>query len=182
MHEGLDYWSGKSNLREGVPWLVPGAVSMLEEVLDRKRDVLEFGSGGSTVFFARRSGRVTSYETRPKWCDLVRKRLNEEKLENVDLRLFSNEEILEQLRTDETDLRSDVILVDSVPVSYRCKLLVESVKHLRVGGYVVVDNYGIVRLELGDVPALLGLAKLWVFDDEHWSGRGTAMLKKEGGL
>ena len=48
------------------PWLPPDALPWLEEVV-RGKQVLEFGSGGSTVWLAQRAERVCSIEHHQGW-------------------------------------------------------------------------------------------------------------------
>lgn len=70
---------------EDRPWLLPEAIELLEKLIkeNKIRTVLEFGSGGSTVFFAERVGRVVSIEHNRKWHGRVVKRLRQRNLENA---------------------------------------------------------------------------------------------------
>lgn len=58
-----------------VPWLHPEATHYLETILRPDFDVIEHGSGGSTLWFSMRAKSVTSYERKPEWfqemCRLV---------------------------------------------------------------------------------------------------------------
>lgn len=67
--------------------------NMSEEVLDflksviKKSDhILEFGSGGSTIWFAQNARKIISFEDNIDWYRAVKKRLKELKLKNVELR------------------------------------------------------------------------------------------------
>ena len=57
---------------EGVPWINFAARDALERALGKSDKVFEFGSGGSTVFFARRVGELTSIEYDPGWYETIR--------------------------------------------------------------------------------------------------------------
>ena len=72
-------------IRSGLPWLAWGAVDFLDRFLTRSHAVFEYGTGGSTLFFANRAKRVMSVEDDPRWQRMVRDRLAEESLENVTL-------------------------------------------------------------------------------------------------
>ena len=49
-----------------------GAIALLQERLDLKMRVFEYGSGGSSVFFARHSAQVTCVEHDKAFADYVR--------------------------------------------------------------------------------------------------------------
>jgi hypothetical protein len=76
---------GKSPLDLGLPWISLKAIRFLEKFLTPEMTVLEYGSGGSTIFFARRSKRVVSMEDNPAWHGAVQQRLQELKLGNADI-------------------------------------------------------------------------------------------------
>lgn len=56
--------TGKRPIR---PWLGYRATRRIAELVGRDTKVLEFGSGLSTVWFARRGARVLSFEAREDW-------------------------------------------------------------------------------------------------------------------
>lgn len=66
------------------PWLAWGAVSWLARTLRPEHRCFEWGAGRSTLFLARRCGRVVSVEHDPKWAKRLGPRLVE--LDNVDFR------------------------------------------------------------------------------------------------
>src|SRR5262245_28763699 len=51
-----------------VPWLTFGAVRFLESRLASTQRVFEYGSGGSTLFLARRVEQVISVEHDVRWA------------------------------------------------------------------------------------------------------------------
>lgn len=57
------------------PWLCWPAIDWLEAFMQPGMRVLEFGSGGSTVFFAKRGARVLSIEDDSAWHAEVQRRL-----------------------------------------------------------------------------------------------------------
>lgn len=80
-----DLIEGHEYLDCELPWITKEAVVKLDEELDDSDNVLEFGSGGSTIFFAKRCARVTSIETSSEWLVKTRAKLNEQGVENVKL-------------------------------------------------------------------------------------------------
>lgn len=74
-------------LRSGLPWLAWGAIDVLETFLTSHHSVFEYGTGGSTLFFARRTARVTSVEDDPRWYDTMHTQLLREQIRNVTVHL-----------------------------------------------------------------------------------------------
>lgn len=66
---------GRQPLQLGLPWMSFAAIDYLERTVGPDTRVFEWGSGGSTLFFARRAGTVVSVESDPGWCELVRAEL-----------------------------------------------------------------------------------------------------------
>lgn len=54
------------------PWLTPGAVAFLDGHLTPEMAGLEFGSGRSTAWFARKLARLVSVEHHEEWFKIVR--------------------------------------------------------------------------------------------------------------
>lgn len=74
-------------LASELPWLTFAAIDFLEKWLDWTTRVFEWGSGSSTLFFARRAQSVVSVEHSPQWAERVRERLALQRLGNVTLHL-----------------------------------------------------------------------------------------------
>jgi Methyltransferase domain len=145
---------GISPIDLGMPWISFPAIDFLANWVSREHRVFEWGSGGSTLFFANRAGWVVSMEHDAEWHARVKVMLKERQIENVDLRLapfevgnapdFGETEYLSAVRGESWDL----ILVDGV-VGYgsggdfgthrqTCFHLAE--KHIRPGGVIMVDD------------------------------------------
>ncbi len=73
----------KQPLELGLPWISLGAIRFLKRFLQPKMQVFEYGSGGSTVFFASRCERIVSVEDDADWARRVRHRLGA--AQNVNL-------------------------------------------------------------------------------------------------
>ncbi len=109
---------GKSPADLELPWFSYAAIDFLDSFLRPDMSVCEYGSGGSTFFFARRAHSVFSIEDNAQWFSLVSARLNEKSIGNVTLKLrpfdfknpagFENSEYLHAI----PDERFDVIVVD----------------------------------------------------------------------
>src|SRR3954465_1319904 len=108
----------KTPLDLEVPWFSYAAIDFLDEFAEPHMNVFEYGSGGSTLFFARRAKSVLSVEDNRKWYELVSTRIKDEGLVNASLKLcpfdfktaaaFEESEYLHAL----PDERFDIIVVD----------------------------------------------------------------------
>jgi predicted O-methyltransferase YrrM len=172
-----EYWTGTRCLEDGTPWLTPRSVDWLEHNLQSTMNVLEFGSGGSTIFFARQCGLVVSCETSSAWHHLVSERVLREGLANVELCKLPSYHLWPLKPVHQT---YDVLLVDSKPVGGRIGLLLAALLYVKPGGIVIVDNYGLVKATLSDVIVLRQMQTIICFDDEHWCGKGTAIIHTAG--
>ncbi len=66
-----------STVMDSTPWLPFRAIRWLERYLTSQSRVFEYGSGGSTLFFAQRAGHVTSVEHDGAWYSTVKAKLKE---------------------------------------------------------------------------------------------------------
>jgi hypothetical protein len=65
-----------------IPWLTLPSIEMLQQFLKPDMRVFEYGSGGSTVFFARRVQEVVSMEHDEEWYEKLQRRLEDQGIEN----------------------------------------------------------------------------------------------------
>jgi SAM-dependent methyltransferase len=139
---------GRTPLELEIPWFAYAAIDFLEGALAPDMRVCEYGSGGSTLFFARRTQSVLSIEDNPKWHELVSRRLEQKALSNVTLKLcpfdfknpagFEDSDYFQALPKESFD----VIVVDGseewTPVRPRCFRKAET--RIKPGGMIVVDD------------------------------------------
>ncbi len=131
-----------------LPWISYAAIDFLNDFAKPEMSVFEYGSGGSTLFFARRCASVLSIEDNASWFDKMQRRLAEAKLDNVvlqhrlfDFKLGAAFEASAYLNSI-PDHKFDIILVDSseeaLQVRPRCFYHAEN--FIREGGIIVVDD------------------------------------------
>src|SRR4051812_24682715 len=65
------------------PWLTPRATELLSELLLPNDTGIEWGSGRSTAWFARRLKHLTSIEDNREWYDIVTQQLAQQGVNNV---------------------------------------------------------------------------------------------------
>jgi len=128
-----------------VPWLAPAAIEFLDGYLKPGDKMLEFGSGRSTLWFARRVHHITSVEHNPEWYAKIESRITEQGITNITYLLHPRQE--ESVAAAESNYvkttRSlspsslDIILVDGI---YRAQCVLQSLPLLKNGGILVIDN------------------------------------------
>ena len=145
------------------PWTTPASIIFFEKVLTKEMTGLEYGSGRSTVFFAKKLKNLVSIEHHTAWHLKVEKLLAENNLANVEYLLIP-EQITDDLQ--ETDLETrlnkmdgsepreeyfnyydrvneypdqyfDFVLIDG---RARVKCGLTALKKLKKGGIFVLDN------------------------------------------
>jgi len=140
--------NGKTPLDLQIPWFSYSAIDFLAEFLKPEMTVAEYGSGGSTLFFAQRTRSVYSIEDNSAWFDLVSRRLKENGITNATLRLcpfdfknpqgFEESEYLRAL----PDQPLDVIVVDGSEEWTQVRPICFQKAEARVkpGGIIVLDD------------------------------------------
>jgi predicted O-methyltransferase YrrM len=123
------------------PWIVPAAIGWLRRRIRSDWSVLEVGAGRSTAWFARRAGRVLSFEDNEFWAGHTRGRLSEIGLSNVDLRVGLIEELPDAVATL-PDSDFDLVVVDflEAPTVTRIDVLKPAMKKVKPGGLLLLDD------------------------------------------
>jgi hypothetical protein len=139
----------RARLRPDEPSLTPEAVGELDRRLTRDMVGVEWGSGNTTRFFARRTRHLTSIETDSSYYNWVAGTLRTEGLDNIDYRLiphdFEGEDDEEQMHRNPVvvaaeqfaDQSLDYALIDSAP---RGCLSRRVAPKLKAGGLLILDN------------------------------------------
>jgi hypothetical protein len=167
-----DYPYSQSSLEIGYPWLTPGSIIMLEQILEPTFNVLEIGAGGSTIFFSHLCNSVKSFEVNIEWIDKIKQLLTENS--NVMLVLHSMDSTRFQVKKEPKNYY-DIVLVDpGIPESYRWYLVQNASLCVKVGGYLILDNYAKHCYSRFTYEGY----EVYTFDDFHWRGKGTRICKK----
>lgn len=137
--------------RGGRPWISYDAQARIARHLDANSRVLEFGSGTSTIWYARRAGEVLAIEDYKPWYDRVKASLERHSASNVRYRFASNVEDYTNLDHAERGDGFDLIIVDGTA---RDLCVHRSLDLLRPGGIIYLDNSDRTANTLnGDMPA-----------------------------
>ena len=146
-------------------------------MLSKNMSVLEFGCGGSTLFFSKRVSHVTSVENNKDWfCKILELSENKKNITMVYSRdgkhLFEN--ILKG--------KFDCILIDSGKNFIRRKTILKKCISILTGPkIIVIDNYNSVKLYPGfrkEKDFGMSGFKQKTFNDRQWKGSGTKILYK----
>lgn len=117
-----------------VPWMNYAVVAFLEQRLRAQMSVFEFGSGNSTLFFARLVGKVVSVEVDPAWHARVARQTPP----GVKLILCSPFDEARYVATlADQGMRFDVIVVDAAA---REACLAECWRWLTPEGVILLDD------------------------------------------
>jgi len=117
-----------------IPWMNYNVISFLEERLDRGLSLFEYGSGNSTLFFAKLVGSVVSVECDPAWYKEILANMPE----NVTLRLcvpYDAEKYVAMI--GEQGQKFDVVVVDA---EERPRCLDAAPAWLTDGGVILLDD------------------------------------------
>jgi predicted O-methyltransferase YrrM len=124
----------------GAPWLTASAVHVLDRYLNKSMVGLEWGSGKSTIWFARRLRMLVSVEHDASWHARISRDLKRLGLSNVDYRLASAQSTANPyvgIVTEFPDEHFDFVLVDG---ERRSECLEAAIPKLKPGGLLVLDN------------------------------------------
>lgn len=146
------------SLNNQFPWIVYEAIEWLESFLTKEMQIFEWGSGGSTVFFAKRVQSVVTIEHDPEWYSTMFNQLQQSNIRNVQLLLRPPEEFEAgdeaYTSTDEAckelSFRGYAEAIDRYPDRFFDLVLVDGrarkacMRHafikIRPGGYLLLDD------------------------------------------
>ena len=126
----------------GLPWLTRTMIQILETLLLPDDVVLEYGSGRSTCWFAKRVGHLTSVEDNRDWYMLVKKQL-----ESVEK--FVDYRLREDGATGSAESSYVEVARNMSPSSLNCVLIdgnardhcaFASLDKLKSGGILIIDD------------------------------------------
>ncbi len=117
------------------PWITRDAIIFLEKILTKDMTILEYGCGTSTSWYAERCKYLTSIEHNKKWFEHVYKYLQFKNIKNVDLRHIDicngYIDIIDNMG------KFDLICIDG---RRRSECIKHSHTHVKIGGYLLLDN------------------------------------------
>jgi hypothetical protein len=95
--------STKGTLDHKIPWLVFSSISFLDGWLKKHMQVFEYGSGGSTLYFAQKTARIISVEHNKEWYANASIAIKESRLNNINYTLIEPQLLQDTLLRNCTD-------------------------------------------------------------------------------
>jgi hypothetical protein len=177
------YLEGYRCLELELPWQTAESTEHEAEVLTEEDVYLEAGTGGSTLFAARRCKFVTAIETSPQWASKVKEVMDREKIFNASYNIIPLEkDIVEYIHHMDTS-NVTVFSVDTQGGWCRSKILNSFLDKgispaLKM---IILDNYaheGLFPLHFN--KKVIDSPEWGVFDYNHprWAGNGTRLYIK----
>jgi len=155
---------GATPFGDCVPLISFEAKAWLEGYLANRSRVFEYGSGGSTLFIARRAGQFVSVEHNKSWYDLLSKLLKESGFKNYEY-FLREPKFIGKEPADNADYRNyadaspqysgcsfksfcevidkfpdsffDLVFIDGVA---RPSCIFHSINKIRAGGFLMLDD------------------------------------------
>lgn len=127
------------------PWLTAYAVEFLDGWLLPTDIAVEFGSGRSTLWFAKRVAKLTSVEHDAAWHERVSGQINTSGIQNVTYLFFDEDETTVNVESSQyvsiitgiEDNSVDFTLIDGIFRGYCARKMADKI---RPGGLLAVDN------------------------------------------
>ncbi|MHB8650746.1 MAG: class I SAM-dependent methyltransferase [Gaiellaceae bacterium] len=114
------------------PWLPSNFVADLERLVQPDWNVVEFGSGMSTLWLSGRVGSLHSIEHQRAWYDRIRAMLPHHVRYELQEKLDRYPDL-----SDHADRSVDLVVVDG---AVRSRCVAAALPKLRPGGYLLLDN------------------------------------------
>lgn len=145
------------------PWMSQKAVRFLDKKITREQIGIEWGSGRSTLWFGERLKSLISVEHDPCWYSYISKQIQKKEFKNVNYHYIALEHAVKEptvpyyekmpayVKAIEKceDESIDIAIVDG---HYRQACILVSLKKIKKGGLLLVDNTNWLPLEEWCVP------------------------------
>ena len=116
-----------------IPWYTYPAIEYLSQFDYTDKKIFEFGCGYSSLFWAKRAGKVISIEDNLNWFDKWQKEFSEP---NLDIKWRDEGEIYDVAIFEENE-KYDVIIIDGKRRNFCAET---AVKALNDGGMIILDD------------------------------------------
>lgn len=127
-----------------IPWYTYPAIEQLSKWDFKSCEILEYGSGNSTLWWMERAKSVTSIENSKDWYEYVSGQISEKctlLLSLVDMDRDDESQIKDYVTCVNQLGKFDVIIIDGVnKTGVRMRCARRALEHLKPGGLFIVDN------------------------------------------
>lgn len=122
--------------RPQLPWISYSAIQVLEKFLTKSSRVLEFGSGMSTLWYAKHASEVCSVVDFKPWFNKVSDLIVRKGINNINYQFAVGVDTYSRYHGDDDD-GFDLIMIDG---SHRSACVAQASKLLKPGGILYLDN------------------------------------------
>ncbi|PWS28134.1 FkbM family methyltransferase [Pedobacter yonginense] len=119
---------------DALPWVTYSFIDFIKDRINKEQHIFEYGSGSSTIFYAKKAASVTSVEHDKSWFDMV-KSTSPPNAEMIFCKLEKNGEYAQKASL--INKKFDIIIVDGRDRVNCCKYSVEA---LSSNGVIVLDD------------------------------------------
>ena len=113
-----------------IPWMTYPAIAYLNQLDFSKKQVFEYGSGSSTIYWSRRCKNVISVENDSDWYS----KISAMNIDNAEIFFLQGTDYVNKIQYHSPH---DVIVIDG---RWRYDCGMHCLKFLRDGGMVILDN------------------------------------------
>ena len=133
-------------MKAGFPWINYATIQFIHYHISKNMRVVEFGAGGSSIFFLTRGVHLASIEHDEIWIKSVRKKLSKKLQRNWTYHLIRPDNENTNIPSPEaylapldqlSDSSIDLFLIDG---RHRVESIKRAMDKIRPGGYLVLDN------------------------------------------
>jgi precorrin-6B methylase 2 len=117
-----------------IPWYTYPTIEYLKQLDFSQKNVFEYGSGNSTIYWSKVAQSIISVESDDNWHEKISKKINDQ---NARLNLINDEKsYINHIYEYNEDF--DVIIIDGSFNRYECAKC--AIKKLKQGGLIILDN------------------------------------------
>lgn len=134
-YQTIQNWDCVDKFRNKIPWYTYPAIEFLNTFDFSEKSVFEFGSGNSSIYWAKKAKDVVSVEHDKEW------------FEKVNSSLSSNQTLLYREDSEEYEKsildfnkKFDVVIIDGIRRPQCSNLIERCLNYQSEGGIVILDN------------------------------------------
>ncbi len=156
---------------QALPWMCYPFIEFIQSRLNKNHEIFEFGSGSSTLFFAKKVKKVTSLESNEKWREIMLLKLKEQNSSNAQIILMPDALInnLYENYPKNCGQKFDFIIVDSLK---RCQCVKNSIESLKPTGAIILDDS-----ERANYKKIFDFLREQNFKEENFVGIAPAQFR-----
>ena len=124
---------------DNLPWMTYPFIDFITTQLNSDQQIFEFGSGSSTLFFAKRVKKIIAVESNKKWFEAMKIKIAALGIKNIELVLIENAITNSQYEnyTKQFSTKFDFIIIDSLK---RFECAKNSFTSLKDNGRLILDD------------------------------------------